>query len=261
MRQRAAGDHPRIRGEKLSILPIENRLIGSPPHTRGKDECRRLGRARRGITPAYAGKSSPPAGLRPRPRDHPRIRGEKAAAGRRCPAAQGSPPHTRGKESEIAQMLGRSGITPAYAGKSLFLKMRRQCRRDHPRIRGEKYSALMYRDGAWGSPPHTRGKAVSSVSCCVSPGITPAYAGKSDVVHQPAGADGDHPRIRGEKFHSHTPLSQFPGSPPHTRGKAEIGDNFRIVPGITPAYAGKRWSVLRDFFVVWDHPRIRGEKT
>ena len=52
------------------------------------------------------------------------------------------------------------------------------------------------------------------------PGITPAYAGKSDEVCQIYPAGRDHPRVCGEKR--------------HCRRKKEI----RL--GITPAYAGKR---------------------
>ena len=50
------------------------------------------------------------------------------------------------------------------------------------------------------------------------------------------------------------------GSPPHTRGKAAPDHPLDFVPGITPAYAGKR----RDIYMLHrpprDHPRIRGEK-
>ena len=50
-------DHPRVGGEKPTML-------GSP------QTCR-------GITPAWAGKSGISHAYRPRPRDHPRVGGEK----------------------------------------------------------------------------------------------------------------------------------------------------------------------------------------
>ena len=74
------GDHPRIRGEKQTAQKPPVNLLGSPPHTRGKGTgcmAQALGRGspphtrgkvfrvhtvlgQLGITPAYAGKSSPP---------------------------------------------------------------------------------------------------------------------------------------------------------------------------------------------------------
>ena len=110
-------DHPRICGEKSKGISFSSFGQGSPPHTRGKAVLSDLQRCTLGITPAYAGKRSP--GCRPRqcPRDHPRIRGEKATATLRCRSWTGSPPHTRGKGSRFGSILSPSGITPAYAGK------------------------------------------------------------------------------------------------------------------------------------------------
>ena len=52
----AAGDHPRVCGEKNVLMGNVTADQGSPPRMRGKGAVRR-GRAReRGITPAYAGK-------------------------------------------------------------------------------------------------------------------------------------------------------------------------------------------------------------
>ena len=74
-------DHPRIRGEKASTLCYTYKIVGSPPHTRGKVSffitCIDFFR----ITPAYAGKSLGCPGLDTAHRDHPRIRGEKTERG------------------------------------------------------------------------------------------------------------------------------------------------------------------------------------
>ena len=90
--------------------------------------------------------------------------------------------------------------------------------------------------------------------------ITPAYAGKRRFSWSASSTAWDHPRICGEKFPP--VLLPWPrlGSPPHMRGKVN-----RLAPalrnsGITPAYAGKSrvFNVLH--CVIWDHPRICGEK-
>ena len=53
--------------------------------------------------------------------DHPRIRGEKSGLRTATGAGEGSPPHTRGKDTDNTDALKIQGITPAYAGKSLHL--------------------------------------------------------------------------------------------------------------------------------------------
>ena len=72
------GDHPRTRGEKLNSSLDGLKILGSPPHTRGKAVFRGSIAPGAGITPAHAGKSrfscsiAPGAGITP------------AYAGKRC---------------------------------------------------------------------------------------------------------------------------------------------------------------------------------
>ena len=70
----------------------------------------------------------------------------------------------------------------------------------------------------------------------------------------------DHPRTRGEKHMVPNRLTPAMGSPPHTRGKALQVLRGRVLPGITPAHAGKRPVAWKGSGVARDHPRTRGEK-
>ena len=99
-------DHPRIRGEKLNVYYIKAQRQESPPHTRGKDERPRGLYTPIGITPAYAGKSKSTCSGGVTSEDHPRIRGEKIADVDWQDAAQGSPPHTRGKGKKAYKNKG-----------------------------------------------------------------------------------------------------------------------------------------------------------
>ena len=73
-----------------------------------------------GITPAYAGKRIHHDRLNAVIRDHPRLCGEKSESPVCLNVKSGSPPPMRGK-GELPCPVDRSdGITPAYAGKSLF---------------------------------------------------------------------------------------------------------------------------------------------
>ena len=70
-------DHPRVCGEKEESQEVAAPGKGSPPRMRGKVGKSRNGRAHRGITPAYAGKSLTIQKLSTLRRDHPRVCGEK----------------------------------------------------------------------------------------------------------------------------------------------------------------------------------------
>ena len=71
------GDHPRTRGEKLNSSLDGLKILGSPPHTRGKAVFRGSIAPGAGITPAHAGKRMVTRLLTEWNRDHPRTRGEK----------------------------------------------------------------------------------------------------------------------------------------------------------------------------------------
>ena len=70
-----------------------------------------------GITPAYAGKSSPGGTTTPPGWDHPRLCGEKLQDMMDEASMRGSPPPMRGKGKDYQLGDKVSGITPAYAGK------------------------------------------------------------------------------------------------------------------------------------------------
>ena len=150
------------------------------------------------------------------------------------------PPHMRGKELLDLESLPELGITPAYAGKRAQYRLQRRCGWDHPRVCGEKPDAPRLTETRKGSPPHMRGKVLREGLREHRLRITPAYAGKSEEIDRDAEIQRDHPRICGEKVRAVLRYAPFVGSPPHMRGKGHLSAAFCGLPGITPAYAGKR---------------------
>ena len=73
-------------------------------------------------------------------------------------------------------------------------------------------------------------------------------------------ADGNHPRLCGEKRDTSVLLQSGYGSPPPMRGKAALVPTDKDNNRITPAYAGKRSSLTASRKESWDHPRLCGEK-
>ena len=85
----------------------------------------------------------------------------------------------RGKVDKVNNVAALTGITPAYAGKSVSNQDTRKGHKDHPRVCGEKLLHVRVPDGIVGSPPRMRGKGNSTMKRWQEAGITPAYAGKS----------------------------------------------------------------------------------
>ena len=152
----------------------------------------------------------------------------------------GSPPPMRGKVKPFLCPLCHKGITPAYAGKSLFTFRKVMRLRDHPRLCGEKYSVYFLPLYGIGSPPPMRGKVLLLHILSGHLGITPAYAGKSDPQTRSSTRSRDHPRLCGEKAVFRFSVEICLGSPPPMRGKVDRDFHISVCFRITPAYAGKR---------------------
>ena len=91
-------DHPRLCGEKFFSNLTHRHFLW--------------------ITPAYAGKSRLYCQAVPVLQDHPRLCGEKLIHCTPVRLPVGSPPPMRGKAANSETGEVKSGITPAYAGKS-----------------------------------------------------------------------------------------------------------------------------------------------
>ena len=131
-------DHPRVRGEKVRLPEVADRVMGSPPRARGKVPMQGTDWALQGITPACAGKSLRRYGRCQHTEDHPRVRGEKNSTPSHSSISVGSPPRARGKEKFGDEHEAIRGITPACAGKSGCHLSSPPPFGDHPRVRGEK---------------------------------------------------------------------------------------------------------------------------
>ena len=171
-----------------------------------------------------------------------------------------SPPRMRGKAKNRCRSCPLTRITPACAGKRAASLAEITSLWDHPRVCGEKRCGENLLNIAPGSPPRMRGKGPDDRAHPLVPGITPAYAGKSNYHLPDHLPGGDHPRVCGEKCSFSLHGSPWSGSPPRVRGKEVVLVDFICLRGITPAYAGK--SVHRSGLhrTEGDHPRVCGEK-
>ena len=166
----------------------------------------------------------------------------------------------RGKESALHRSQLQRRITPAHAGKSIWMIRIRYSIRDHPRACGEKFTQFKFVPDDVGSPPRMRGKVFGQIAVPAFTGITPAHAGKRGRLFISACWYGDHPRACGEKPQPSQHLPAHPGSPPRMRGKEMGSPPAAPDPRITPAHAGKSHPTHRGQSAPRDHPRACGEK-
>ena len=64
----------------------------------------------------------------------------------------------------------------------------------------------------------------------------------------------------GEKIKNSRSGTNKEGSPPRGRGKGRLPGHLLNQIGITPAWAGKSGSLWSCCMLLWDHPRVGGEK-
>ena len=191
--------------------------------------------------------------------DHPRLRGEHRSDTSGYIKIPGSPPLTRGTQRFTSNFAPSSRITPAYAGNTCSIVSYHSIIWDHPRLRGEHVYLRICTVTIMGSPPLTRGTPLADISDRRKCGITPAYAGNTEVKQGDIFSDKDHPRLRGEHRLLYYRQTFSKGSPPLTRGTLNCLIMLMFFWRITPAYAGNTIHFLQPLLYYRDHPRIRGE--
>ena len=151
-------DHPRRCGENYTLRANALKSKGSPPQVRGKLRSRDARALPFRITPAGAGKTYVDEIVDLDSEDHPRRCGENLVLVSVKKPFLGSPPQVRGKLVQLATGLGKTGITPAGAGKTRFERAGLAGAEDHPRRCGENDAVLRMPFNTSGSPPQVRGK-------------------------------------------------------------------------------------------------------
>ena len=145
-----------------------------------------------------------------------------------------------GKNGSYIPFTGLSGrITPACAGKTVYLRINSLVLRDHPRVCGKNFLSVQTGVPMRGSPPRVREKRYYFNDSVVSTRITPACAGKTLQFLNVRVLLQDHPRVCGKNRFNRSKDFSILGSPPRVREKLGNSYQSNLVTGITPACAGK----------------------
>ena len=132
-----AAEHPRARGENVSIAEPFSRGNGTSPRTRGKPSTVPMRNWRRRNIPAHAGKTGYDGSIIHSAEEHPRARGENLRrVGVKNPLV-GTSPRTRGKPPSFGGYQAPARNIPAHAGKTEICDPLKRGFKEHPRARGE----------------------------------------------------------------------------------------------------------------------------
>ena len=127
--------------------------------------------------------------------------GKKLTDGISGLTGSGSPLHVQEKHFEDAVKICIRRITPACAGKTVFLVQMMKHHQDHPRVCGKNRCKQLWCPIDWGSPPRVREKPLNSLVGQRVTGITPACAGKTVNWKISLQASRDHPRVCGKNVY------------------------------------------------------------
>ena len=151
-----------------------------------------------GITPARAGKTCFSYLFSSVRRDHPRSCGKDFNGFDPFLFHRGSPPLVRERHLNFPHEWGKMRITPARAGKTYRSHNHHQPHRDHPRSCGKDCMLAFASSLAPGSPPLVRERQGAGRGGLVPMGITPARAGKTEIISSALANRWDHPRSCGK---------------------------------------------------------------
>ncbi len=257
----ATRDHPRVRGEHITLEARLRAKMGPSPRARGAQPDRVPRALPSGTIPACAGSTPAVTSGNPSLWDHPRVRGEHAAELPAEETVTGPSPRARGAPGRNFGGMPIAGTIPACAGSTSSGPPRWCPWRDHPRVRGEHRSSSRNSSLVTGPSPRARGARCGRRARVHVAGTIPACAGST--LGQ--GVDGqvprDHPRVRGEHWGPSSGGVYRKGPSPRARGARPGSYRRPRCRGTIPACAGSTGPVLGGVHQGGDHPRVRGEHT
>ena len=129
----------------------------SRPAMRERLYIRKEAKVTQGITPAYAGKTNKITFRKWCDRDHPRVCGKDHLPHRLSFLQPGSPPRMRERLKRRHPGLRRTGITPAYAGKTLDSLIYSFRYGDHT-VHNQRHHPILIYSFRYGDHPRVCGK-------------------------------------------------------------------------------------------------------
>ena len=133
--------------------------------------------------------------------------------------------------------------------------------KDHPRACGKNSVFFFTHSVVLGSPPRMREECQLQKTHEKLMRITPAHAGRISGIVSLRFPFRDHPRACGKNYDGVRLTQDNLGSPPRMREESHCTYLPNHSTGITPAHAGRMWSVSTHMLIAEDHPRACGKNS
>ena len=178
------------------------------------------------------------------------------------PCKSGTSPRMRGKLITIIVVVVIPGNIPAYAGKTIVLRLGRRPAPEHPRVCGENDEAFKLANADGGTSPRMRGKLRQYFLRHRGLRNIPAYAGKTGQLGGMAGANLEHPRVCGENRQARARPDTPRRNIPAYAGKTKVQDaEAKLQSGTSPRMRRKPADDFHRLSSGKEHPRVCGENT
>ena len=190
---------------------------------------------------------------------HPRSRGDHPEINFAFWSPKGSSPLARGPHHLARACILSLGLIPARAGTTSTRYRGADCRRAHPRSRGDHPRGYERTHSPMGSSPLARGPRRRGRHEAGHLRLIPARAGTTLLSRARLWWTRAHPRSRGD-HHIQTDNAFFgSGSSPLARGPPAGSSSTVGSPGLIPARAGTTGLPSRRPWRPRAHPRSRGD--
>ena len=251
--------HPRVCGEHPDLSRSISQNTDSPPRVRGALRLVHHMAGAPRLTPACAGSTWSASRTWQWPTTHPRVCGEHTGGDDSASRGVDSPPRVRGAPSPCAGQHSQSRLTPACAGSTAVLPLRRPVGTTHPRVCGEHARAHSFSACHTDSPPRVRGALLAVGVPDDRPRLTPACAGSTPSRRAGRATASTHPRVCGEHLWARFRVDHRDDSPPRVRGARLVACDRHGIRRLTPACAGSTANTMTMFLCQTTHPRVCGE--
>ncbi len=191
-------EHPRVRGDDWPLIPAGGSVTGTPPRARGRRPPSTPTNGAPRNTPACAGTTRDRAASAAARQEHPRVRGDDAAACEPHGIGSGTPPRARGRRQDQRQVPPGPGNTPRARGRQHFSGQVQQVERNTPACAGTTTRSGTVLAELPGTPPRARGRRCAAPRGAAPDGNTPACAGTTRPGTTPRACSPEHPRVRGD---------------------------------------------------------------
>ena len=252
--------HPRVCGERRTVLYWHTIGYGSSPRVRGTQiDPKKRGVPNR-VIPACAGNAIVEHPHGTTESGHPRVCGERSLLRNPVQYCTGSSPRVRGTPVR-GPGDGRAGrVIPACAGNAASITSDTRKLSGHPRVCGERLDDRAMFGIGRGSSPRVRGTRLLPRAAKRRDRVIPACAGNARRYAFLTARRTGHPRVCGERISPMHILQRPAGSSPRVRGTHDRQRQGRGPIRVIPACAGNAQHGQFAVALPAGHPRVCGER-